>query len=182
MSDVLLGLAHLIKHSNFQLPSNQGSVGSNSLSTGERFELYCKDWLSLLPPGNIHNRSSHYDKEFCYQGSANNPPDVMFKGGDQGDAFEFKKSESAQNKNEGKGKIQLNSSYPKDMLRVTSPGLLKACIDCEKWKLRNFYYVLGNIQKRSDRLTSLWIVDGRFVSAKPQAYINIFSAHMINLY
>jgi len=175
MSDVLLGLSHLIKHSNFQLPSSRGSGGSGPLITGKPFELYCKDWLSLLPPGNINNRFSYYNQEFSYQGSANNPPDVMFKGGDMGDSFEFKKTESKASAKEGKGTLKLNSSYPKDMLRVGSSGLLKACIQCETWQIRTFYYVLGNIQKGSDRLTTLWVVDGRFMSANPQVYANIFS-------
>ena len=92
MSDVLQGLAHLIKHSNFQLPSMRGTSGSTSTPTGKPFEIYCKDWLSLLPPNNIIQRQNFYNSAFTYQGSDNNPPDVMFKGGNNGDAFEFKKT------------------------------------------------------------------------------------------
>ena len=169
MSDLLLGLAHIVKHSNFQLPSTRGVDGSNSAPLGKPFEVYCKDWLSLLPPGNINARQEFYDREFIYQGAANNPPDVMFRGGDKGDAFEFKKTESLS------GALLLNSSYPKNFLLRTSPGLLDDCKGCEHWLKRSFYYVIGRLKEKDMRVSSLWVVDGRFIAADQEVYSNVFA-------
>lgn len=168
MSDVLQGLAHLIKHSNFQLPSMRGTSGSTSTPTGKPFEIYCKDWLSLLPPNNIIQRQHFYDAAFAYQGSDNNPPDVMFKGGNNGDAFEFKKTESQS------GSLILNSSYPKNILNISSPGLLDSCINCEQWTQRNFYYVVGRIKPGNERISFLWVVDGELLATDHHVYENVF--------
>ena len=169
MSDVLLGLAHLIKHSNFQLPSLKGVGGTDSTPLGKPFEVYCKDWLSLLLPGNVNQRLNFYDQAFSYQGADNNPPDVMYRGGNAGDAFEFKKTESAT------AALPLNSSYPKDCLTNTSPGLLSVCINCEPWTKRTFYYVIGRVKKGDQRVSSLWVVDGRLMASKHSDYIKVFT-------
>lgn len=169
MSDVLLGLAHLIRYANFQLPSTRGISGSSSVPTGKPFEVYCKDWLSLTPPGNNAVRIQNYTQFFSYFGSANNPPDVMYKGGNSGDAFEFKKSESPS------AALSLNSSFPKNELTSTSPGLLASCINCESWSKRTFYYVVGNIASKTDRVMSLWVVDGKLMADTHQRYSTIFN-------
>jgi hypothetical protein len=168
MPDVLQGLAHLIKHSNFQLPSLRGTGGSTSTPTGKPFEIYCKDWLSLLPPNNIIQRQSFYNSAFAYQGSDNNPPDVMFKGGNSGDAFEFKKTESQS------GSLLLNSSFPKNLLHINSPGLLDSCINCEQWTQRNFYYIVGRIKPGNERISFLWLVDGELMATDHNVYETIF--------
>lgn len=168
MSDILQGLAHLIRHSNFQLPSMRGTGGPSSTPTGKPFEIYCKDWLSLLPPNNIIQRQSFYNTAFSYQGSDNNPPDVMFRGGNAGDAFEFKKTESQS------GSLLLNSSFPKNILHTTSPGLLESCINCEQWTQRNFYYIVGRIKPGNERISFLWVVDGEILATDHNVYENIF--------
>lgn len=169
MSDVLLGLAHLVRYSNFQVPSIRGIGGTHSAPLGKPFEVYCKDWLSLTPPGNNAVRTTQYTNAFSYFGSDNNPPDVMFKGGNNGDAFEFKKTESPV------AALPLNSSYPKNELTANSPGLLASCINCETWTKRTFYYVVGYIAPNSDRVMSLWIVDGKFMADTHQRYSTVFS-------
>ncbi len=169
MSDVLLGLAHLIRYANFQVPSTRGIGGTNSTPLGKPFEVYCKDWLSQTPPGNNAIRVNHYNAAFSYLGSDNNPPDVMFKGGNNGDAFEFKKTETPS------AALPLNSSYPKNELTITSPGLLATCISCEPWTTRTFYYVVGNIASNSDRVMSLWVVDGKLMADTQQRYASVFS-------
>jgi hypothetical protein len=169
MSDVLLGLAHLIRYANFQVPSTRGIAGSTTVPLGKPFEVYCKDWLSLTPPGNNAVRTNHYLNAFSYFGSANNPPDVMYKGGNSGDAFEFKKTQTPA------AALSLNSSFPKNELTATSPSLLAACIHCEPWALRTFYYVVGHIAKNSDRVMSLWVVDGKFMADTHQRYGTVFN-------
>lgn len=169
MSDVLKGLAHLVRHSNFQLPSTRGIGGTDSAPLGKPFEVYCKDWLSLLPPGNINQRLDFYERAFSYQGADNNPPDVMYRGGNDGDAFEFKKTESAN------AALLLNSSFPKNYLSNTSPGLLDVCINCEPWNKRTFYYVIGRIKQNDQRVASLWVVDGQLMASDHAVYENVFA-------
>jgi len=169
MSDVLLGLAHLIRHSNFQLPSTHGVGGTNSTPLGKPFEVYCKDWLSLLPPNSVIQRQTFYNNAFSFQGADNNPPDVMYRGGNSGDAFEFKKTESPN------AALPLNSSFPKNVLYPTSPGLLASCVNCEPWTQRSFYYIVGRIKPNDQRISYLWVVDGKFMATDHSVYENIFN-------
>jgi len=166
MADLLLGLSHLIVNSNFQLSANTNAT--QQIQTGELFETYCKDWLALLPPGDIQNRQSAYEREFAYQGNPNNPPDVMYRGGDAGDAFEFKKSESP-------AAIPLNSSYPKDRLFATNRNINNRCRECEDWSSRTLYYIVGVIPPNSQRVKTLWIVDGEVMAAHHEYYESIFN-------
>lgn len=169
MSDLLAAIHHLVKHSNFQLPSTLGIGGADTIVSGKPFEIYCKDWLSLLPPGNISQRAAFYERSFSYQGSDNNPPDVMFKGGNKGDAFEFKKTQSLS------ASLPLNSSFPKNKLFISSPGLLDSCITCEHWSERNFYYIIGQLKPNDQRVASLWVVDGELMAGEHTVYETIFS-------
>ena len=166
--DILRGIAHLVENSNFQMASSGGVSGGDSVPKGKAFEVYCKDWLSTLRPGDVSNRNNHYDHAFSYQGAANNPPDVMYRGGDSGDAFEFKKYENAQ------PSLALNSSYPKDELHINSPGINKNCMEAEKWQKRSFYYIVGHVPKGSERVLSLWVVDGKLLAASSSFYSNNF--------
>jgi len=166
MSDLLLGLAHLIKNSNFQLSVNTNPM--QQIPTGELFETYCKDWLALLPPGDIQNREASYERVFSYQGNPNNPPDVMYRGGNNGDAFEFKKSTSPS------AAIPLNSSFPKDKLLAANRSINRECRECENWDQRTLYYVVGVIPRESQRVKSLWVVDGSVMAAKHEYYEQIF--------
>jgi hypothetical protein len=173
MSDLLLGLTHLIQHRYFQLSAVTG--GTQQIPVGQQFETYCKDWLSLLPPGGLQNRTVNYSSAFSYQGGANNPPDAMYRGGDLGDAFEFKKFERLPTA------IPLNSSYPKDKLQINSPSINRACVTCEPWSSRTLYYVIGSVPPDSQRVKSLWICDGELLAASHTYYENLFNSIKQNL-
>jgi hypothetical protein len=173
MSDLLLGLAHLIQHRYFQLSAVSG--GAQQIPVGQQFETYCKDWLSLLPPGRLQNRSLNYSAAFCHEGSANNPPDAMYRGGNLGDAFEFKKFQRLPTA------IPLNSSYPKDKLQINSPSITQTCITCEAWNTRTLYYVIGAIPPSSQRVKSLWVADGELLAASHTFYENLFNSIKQNL-
>jgi hypothetical protein len=176
MADLLLGLSHLIKNSNFQLSANTNAT--QQIQTGELFETYCKDWLALLPPGDIQNRQTAYERVFSYQGNPNNPPDVMYRGGNFGDAFEFKKSENPT------AAIPLNSSYPKDRLFANNRSINNQCRECEDWNNRSLYYIVGIIPARSQRVKNLWVVDGEVMAANHKYYESIFNGvkNSINAY
>lgn len=173
MPDLLQGLAHLIQHRYFQLSAVTGSA--QQIPVGQQFETYCKDWLSLLPPGGLQNRTSNYATAFSHEGSANNPPDAMYRGGNLGDAFEFKKFQKLPTA------IPLNSSYPKDKLQINSPSITQACINCETWNVRTLYYVVGAIPIASQRVKSLWVADGELLAASHTYYENLFKSIKQNL-
>jgi hypothetical protein len=173
MADLLLGLAHLIQHRYFQISTHTGTT--QQIPVGQQFESYCKDWLSLIPPGHTQNRAQNYGSAFCYEGSANNPPDAMYRGGNDGDAFEFKKFEQQPSA------IPLNSSYPKDTLHATSPSISIACRGCEHWTTRTLYYVVGAIPQQSQRISSMWVVDGALLAATNNYYENIFNSIQSNI-
>jgi hypothetical protein len=131
-------------------------VGSrNSVqSQGDFLELIVKDFLCGVTPKNAKNRESLYASHLSYQGSKNNPPDAMFRGGDNGDAFEIKKKEK------GNGGLALNSSYPYSHLESDLNRLLEETRQAEKWKRRDFFYVVGNASKTQSKGNFIWIAHG----------------------
>jgi hypothetical protein len=173
MPDLLQGIAHLIQHRYFQLSAVTGVA--QQIPVGQQFETYCKDWLALLSPGGLQNRTANYSAAFSHEGSTNNPPDAMYRGGNLGDAFEFKKFQRLPTA------IPLNSSYPKDKLQINSPSISQACINCESWTTRTLYYVVGSIPVDSQRVKSLWIVDGELLAASHTYYENLFNSLKQNL-
>jgi hypothetical protein len=140
------------------LPSRTGSA-QNPLTSGEGLELYFKDRLALVPDGDYRDRGILYKRAFCFEGAPNHPPDIMYRGGDHGDAFEVKKSEG-----DG-GAITLNNSAPKDRLLATDLRIARAARECgEEWAERNLYFVVGSVPSKSHRLRWLWIMDCRLSS------------------
>jgi hypothetical protein len=89
----------------------------------------------------------------------------MYRGGDNGDAFEFKKSEGSP-----LGDMSLNSSWPKDRLTVRSHGILEDCRNCEPWTERNLFYICGGVPQGTSRVAWIWICDARLVAAEEAVY------------
>jgi hypothetical protein len=164
MPDVLTAIADIIEYRVFTLP-HAGAGHTNVNGPGMSFEMYCKDRLVGLEPGDDVNREQMYRQYLAYQGAANNPPDAMYRGGDDGDAFEFKKSEGSP-----LGDISLNSSWPKDRLTVGSHGILEDCRDCESWTERNLFYVCGGVPQGTSRVAWIWICDARLMAAEAAVY------------
>lgn len=164
MPDVLTAIADIIKHRTFMLP-HAGAGHTNINGPGMSFEMYCKDRLVGLEPGDDVNRERMYREYLSYQGAANNPPDAMYRGGNDGDAFEFKKSEGSP-----LGDISLNSSWPKDRLTVGSHGILEECRNCEPWTERNLFYVCGGVPQGTSRVAWIWICDARLMAAEETVY------------
>lgn len=173
MPDLLQGIAHLIQHRYFQLGTVTGAT--QQIPVGQQFENYCKDWLSILSPGGYQNRVANYASAFSYEGSATKPPDAMYRGGNAGDAFEFKKFQKLPSA------IPLNSSYPKDKLQINSPSISRACVNCEPWTSRTLYYVVGAIPVTSQRVKSLWVAEGELLAASHTYYQNLFNSIKQNL-
>ena len=167
MPDVLTAIADIVNHKAFVLPASHSSASEKNRvnSSGEAFENYCKDRLSGVEPGDDLIRDERYKASLAYQGGANNPPDAMYRGGDAGDAFEFKKL--------GGGpscEIHLNSSPPKDCLKVTSYGLAQECLECESWVRRDLFLICGGVKKASTKIDWLWIADARLMATSQEYY------------
>ena len=152
MLDALVDLA-LGKHFNVAIDSGTPNPKQEQ---GKSFEDYCKDLLAGVTDS--ANREQILDEQFAYQGSPNNPPDAMFRGGNRGDAFEFKKSGSPRREN------QLNSSYPTSRLVVSNPRLTAVAKNCESWQSRDFFYFFGDRPDFALTGNWIWIVQGNLLA------------------
>ena len=150
--DALVDLA-LGKHFNDVIDSD---ALNSKQEQGRSFEDYCKDLLAGVTDS--ADRERLLAEQFSYLGSPNNPPDAMFRGGNRGDAFEFKKSGSPRKEN------QLNSSYPTSRLVVSNPRLTAAAKNCEPWQSRDFFYFFGDRPDLTVVGNWLWIVQGNLLA------------------
>ncbi len=99
------------------------------------------------------------DEPLSWGGSANNPPDLMFSGGE---AWEIKKISVTSNE------LQLNSSLPKRTLEARSSRLTQACRLCENWDIKPLTYVVGRCME--DDLHSLFWCAGDVLCASNELY------------
>lgn len=99
---------------------------------------------------------------FSYLGNNSNPPDAMLRGGD---AIEVKKIET-----DGAA-LALNSSYPKHIVKASSPMISNACKVAEKWKEKDIIYAVGVV--RNNNLKHLCMVYGLDYCASDECYSRI---------
>ncbi|GEM57308.1 NgoPII family restriction endonuclease [Flavobacterium columnare NBRC 100251 = ATCC 23463] len=140
--------------------------GNNKANNmGEGLESFIKDsFANTFNEDNNRILSEKYSAFFSYEGSKNNPPDLMIK---NGDALEIKKVESLTSE------LQLNSSHPKSKLYSSSPLINKHCKNCEIWDEKDFIYTIGHIPNGTKKLSSLWFVYGSIYSADEEIYLSI---------
>lgn len=169
----LLDAIHQIVHGKIHRLPTPGRSGDNPLTSGVGLEFYVKDRLAGVPDGRPRDRTSLYPQAFSFIGGPKNPPDVMYRGGNSGDAFEVKKTQNVA----GGDAIQLNSSPPKDRLLSTNPKIQRECRECEQWDERDFFIIVGCVPQASESLRWLWIFDARLAVPGP----NIFEKSMDRL-
>lgn len=134
---------------------------------GRDFEGLLKDLLAGVTPALAAQRQALWNQHLCFTGAANNPPDAMFRGGDEGDAFEFKKHRVV-------GSIQLNSSPPYCSLRLDMPQVAPGALFCgEEWNERDLFYVVGNIEWGRALGNEAWIVAGETIARNYDHYVTI---------
>ncbi len=132
-------------------------------AAGDALEAYIKDiFANTVGETNESYRNEIYSNLFSYSGNANNPPDLMIKGGD---AIEVKKVGI------GTAKIALNSSYPSAKLFVDSPMITSNCRNCETWTERDIIYAIGSFQ--DSKLKLLWLIYGDCYAASKETYERI---------
>ena len=168
-SNIISMIINIAKYKNNNLSeySTKSKIRVNAV--GDQLEFFIKDALSnSLNLQTMEEKDKMHQKILSYLGNQNNPPDVILK---NGDAFEIKKVEGTF------GSIALNSSFPKNKLYSTDSRITNACRNCEneKWEEKSLFYVIGNIDKKSRELASLFIVEGECYAAEKEIYDKIQS-------
>ena len=132
-------------------------------AVGDALEAFIKDtFANTVSETNESYKQEVYSNLFSYSGNANNPPDLMIKGGD---AIEVKKV------GVGTAKIALNSSYPSARLFIDSPMITSTCRNCETWTEKDIIYAIGCFQ--SNKLETLWLIYGDCYAASRETYEKI---------
>jgi hypothetical protein len=143
-----------------------GNSGLNrAQAQGAHLEDIVKDILCGISADDAKGRETLLDRYLAFQGAANNPPDAMYRGGNQGDAFEVKKSENKSN-----GSLDLNSSHPYSHLTSDLSRVAQKAKDCEVWDRRDIFYVMGNVVTREPKNNWIWIVQGNIFAADLKTY------------
>jgi hypothetical protein len=132
---------------------------------GSHLEAVVKDILCGIAAHDAQGREKLLDKYLAFQGAANNPPDAMYRGGNNGDAFEVKKSE-----NKATASLDLNSSHPYSHLTKDLSRIAQKAKDCEVWDRRDIFYIIGNVVTHQPKNNWMWIVQGNIFAADLQTY------------
>jgi hypothetical protein len=161
MTNLLVAIANLVKNPVTNLAPRYRSANKMN-SMGDSLEFYIKDLLcNSLGEDNLEKKNTIYEKHFSYFGNQNNPPDFIIK---NGDAIEVKKIESFKNS------LALNSSPPKNRLRISDARVLARCKKCDggKWKEKELFYVVGNVKRGV--IKYLYFVQGTCYAADHEIY------------
>lgn len=159
--NILFAVKNLIKNMEVEVETIAGS-GNRMNDMGEGLETYTKNlFAGTMNVSSEEEKNRKWEKVFSWQGSKNAPPDIMIKGGD---AIEVKKVESLGTD------IQLNSSFPKNKLKITDAKIDQGCKDCETWKRRDIIYTVGLIPKGKKKLKFLCFVYGTEYAASSDKY------------
>ena len=142
------------------------SAGLNRVQAqGAHLEDIVKDILCGIAADDAVGREKLLDQYLAFQGAANNPPDAMYRGGDNGDAFEVKKSE-----NKSSSSLDLNSSHPYSHLTKDLSRIAQKAKDCEVWERRDIFYIVGNVVTHQPKNNWIWMVQGNIFAADLQTY------------
>lgn len=162
-ANTIRAVINIIRTGIFELPSRGWDVeGVNNRANrqGASLEAYVKDmYAGTLGWSEEDQIREVYTQQFSWLGSANNPPDLIIRGGD---AIEVKKHESMA------GTIQLNSSYPLQVLEYTNSRLPLGVRSAEEFIVKDLLYVIG--QTKQNRVRSLTLVYGTDYAAPKQQY------------
>lgn len=150
MSNILVAIINA-KRKQKELTANASGPGNRISLDGKPLENFVR---SLFVSVGADER-----EVFSYQGSANNPPDAMLRGGD---AIEIKKVETLGST------IPLNSSFPKQSLIRDDPMITKACRDSENWTEKDIIYTIGYVKDQEVR--AIWFVYGDCYAADKRRY------------
>ncbi|MGB7338534.1 MAG: NgoPII family restriction endonuclease [Phototrophicaceae bacterium] len=161
--NTLSAIYTIITNNMTQITQSQNPNQGNRIQwVGAGLEVYIKNAFADAFDVDADERKHRYQINFSHEGSANNPPDLMLRGGD---AIEVKK------KNSAAGTIPLNSSYPKQKLLASSSMITEKCRMSEVWDIKDLLYVIGHVDKQL--LITLWLVYGDCYAASADSYKKI---------
>lgn len=166
MPNILSAIANIFsfKENNLKKYATKYLIRINAV--GDRLEFYIQDAVAGTFDKKHKEKEAEYKKIFSWQGSQNNPPDLIIK---NGDAFEIKKIEGINSS------LALNSSPPKNTLLSSDPRITKECKDCEKnWKEKDIFYTVGSVNK--NLVKYLFFVQGKCYTADHSVYDNLHSS------
>ncbi len=160
-SNILRAILNIVEFGDNDLKSYASTYLNRINAVGEQLEFYIKDAIATSFKLPQTQKQSRYSNVFSYLGNQNNPPDMIIK---NGDAFEIKKIESPL------ASLALNSSPPKDKLRVEDIRITDACRNCENlaWKEKDSFYVVGNA--KGGVVRSLFFIQGTCYAADHKVY------------
>lgn len=142
----------------------QGRNRANN--AGDALEEYVKDMFADTFELPEDERLEKISDTFSYLGNNSNPPDAMLRGGD---AIEVKKIESFGSA------LALNSSYPKHTVKSSSSMISRACKDAEEWDEKDIIYIVGIVDKNTNKLRQLCMAYGLDYCASEECYSRIKS-------
>lgn len=163
MSNIINAIINLVEDENLKL--KEYKIGTNRANNaGDAVEDYVKDLFSNSFGLKENERNEKLSETFSYLGNSSHPPDAMLKGGD---AIEIKKIENETSA------LALNSSYPKHVLKASSPMISRACREAEEWTEKDMIYVVGSVKKGTQILKNLCMVYGKNYCASEEVYTKI---------
>jgi hypothetical protein len=142
MKDILQAITTLVNHPIPNLLDYYRSKSQNRINAvGDALEEYIKDiFADTIDETNLDRKTNKYNQVFSWQGSQNNPPDLIIR---NGDAVEVKKIGTIGSQ------IALNSSFPKAKLFAKDPMISADCRKCEAWTEKDLVYAIG-VTKESE--------------------------------
>ncbi len=161
MSNIIDAIITLVKRNQFILIDSTMS-NNRANSRGNALEIYVKDLFADTFNHSEIERLEKWSKTFSWLGNNANPPDFMLQ---NGDAVEVKKIESPD------VALALNSSYPKQILKSSSPLISNACREAENWAQKDIIYAVGVVG--GDKLKHLCLVYGQDYCASDECYSRI---------
>lgn len=167
-SNVLVALYNILSRNSSILTPIFRSNGSAN-AAGDSLEFFIKDMFctGASQYQYEHEKQKIYDRYLSWSGDSSHFPDFIVK---NGVAVEPKKMN-----NQSKASIALNSSYPKDYIypnsqNIPSKNLIK---EDDEWLKKEVVYVVGNLNKKTNKLLSLWLVYGNTFIADREIYLNL---------
>lgn len=162
-SNILSAIINLYNTKNYLTP-NSPTTHNRINDVGSGLEDYVRDLFLEKSIGN----GKPVSDIFSYLGQKNHPPDLILR---DGDALEIKKIESI-----NASSIQLNSSYPRDILYANDEKITDKCKNCEieSWIEKDIFYVIGFVKSRE--VKSIFFVQGNCIAASYNSYIKLYNA------
>lgn len=164
MTDILQAITILVNQPIPNLLDYYRSKSQNRINAvGDALEEYIKDiFANTINETNLDQKTNKYNQVFSWQGSQNNPPDLIVR---NGDAVEVKKIGTI------RSQIALNSSFPKAKLFAIDPMISVDCRKCEDWTEKDLVYAIGVTKDK--KLNILWLIYGDCYAASQDYYARI---------